>query len=62
MVIKAIGSECKGRRRGRAEASDESIPKLLGSVPGPFGISHLAFLCLIDTNIIKRLVMNFSAI
>lgn len=50
------------RRRGRVQASGESIPKLFGSVPGPFGVSHLAFLSLIDHNIIKRLVMNFSAL
>lgn len=61
IVIKT-SKECKGRRRDRAQASDESIPKLIGSVPGPFGISQLASLCLIDPNIIKRLVMNFSAI
>lgn len=61
MVIKATSNECKGRRRERVQASNENIPKLLGSVSGLFGISQLAFFCLIDPNIIKRLVINFSA-
>jgi len=62
MVIKATSKEHKGRRRERVQASNESIPKLLGSVPGPFGISHFAFLSLIDPTIIKRLLINFSAV
>lgn len=62
MVIKATSNGDKGRRSEGVQASNESIPKLLGSVPGPFGLSHLSFFCLIDPNVIKRLVMNFSAI
>lgn len=62
IVIKATSSDCKGRKRERAWASNNSIPKLLGLVPGPFGISHLVCLCLTDPNIIKRLVTSSSVL